>query len=67
MLFKLKFLIYKNLGTIARDRGDHSTAVDAYIQVGTSDLDLSPTSSSCPSPSLLPSLPPSLPPSGGGH
>lgn len=32
MLLRLKFLIFKNLGSIARGRGDHSAAVDAYIE-----------------------------------
>ena len=32
-LLKLKFLIYKNLAGIAKERGDLSAAVDAYIQV----------------------------------
>lgn len=32
MLLRLKFLIFKNLGSIARGHGDNSAAVDAYIQ-----------------------------------
>lgn len=32
VLLRLKFLIFKNLGSIARARGDNSGAVDAYIQ-----------------------------------
>ena len=30
---RLKYLIYKNLASIAREQGDYSTAVDAYIEV----------------------------------
>lgn len=33
MLLRLRFLIFKNLGSIARSHGDNSAAVDAYIQV----------------------------------
>lgn len=32
-ILRLKYLIYKNLATIARETGDLSAAVDAYIQV----------------------------------
>jgi hypothetical protein len=31
-LVRLKFLIFKNLGSIARSCGDDSAAVDAFIQ-----------------------------------
>ena len=30
---RLKYLIYKNLASIAKERGDYSAAVDAYIEV----------------------------------
>ena len=30
---RLKYLIYKNLASIAREQGDYSAAVDAYIEV----------------------------------
>ena len=32
-MLRLKFLIYKNLGSIARSHGDDSAALDAFIQV----------------------------------
>ena len=32
-LSKLKYLVYKNMAAIARERGDLSAAVDAYIEV----------------------------------
>lgn len=32
-ILKLKYLIYKNFASIARDQGDLSAAVDAYIEV----------------------------------
>ncbi len=32
-ILRLKYLIYKNLATIAKETGDLSAAVDAYIQV----------------------------------
>lgn len=30
---RLKYLIYKNLASIAKEQGDYSAAVDAYIEV----------------------------------
>ena len=32
-ILKLKYIIYKNFASIARDQGDLSAAVDAYIEV----------------------------------
>ena len=32
-MLRLKFLTLKNLGSIARSRGDDSAALDAFIQV----------------------------------
>ena len=32
-MLRLKFLTFKNLGSIARCRGDDSAALDAFIQV----------------------------------
>ena len=32
-ILKLKYLIYKNLAAIAREEGDLSAAMDAYIEV----------------------------------
>ena len=37
-LSKLKYLVYKNIAAIARERGDLSAAVDAYIEVYTLQL-----------------------------
>ncbi len=37
-ILKLKYLIYKNLATIAKETGDLSAAVDAYIQVHISSM-----------------------------
>lgn len=39
-MLKLKFLTFKNLGSIARSRGDDSAALDAFIQVCTLSLSL---------------------------
>ena len=32
-ILKLKYLIYKNLAAIAKEEGDLSAALDAYIEV----------------------------------
>lgn len=32
-ILRLKFLIYKNIASIAREQGDLSAAADAYIEV----------------------------------
>ena len=32
-IVKLKYLVYKNIAGIAREQGDLSAAVDAYIEV----------------------------------
>ena len=32
-ILRLKFLIYKNIASIAREQGDFSAAADAYIEV----------------------------------
>ncbi len=32
-ILRLKFLVYKNLASIAREQGDLSAAADAYIEV----------------------------------
>ncbi len=32
-LLRLKFLIYKNIASIAKEQGDLSAAADAYIEV----------------------------------
>jgi hypothetical protein len=34
-ILRLKFLIYKNIASIAREQGDFSAAADAYIEVST--------------------------------
>lgn len=33
-VLKVKYLTYKNIATIAREQGDFSAALEAYIQVG---------------------------------
>lgn len=35
-VLKVKYLTYKNIATIAREQGDFSAALEAYIQVGPS-------------------------------
>lgn len=32
-ILRLKFLIYKNVASIAKEQGDISAAIDAYIEV----------------------------------
>ena len=32
-MLRIKFLIYKNIASIARQQGDYSAAADAYIEV----------------------------------
>lgn len=41
-ILRLKFLVYKNIASIAREQGDYSAAADAYIEVSICPTHFSP-------------------------